>query len=110
VRSVLDAGVAELGGRLDIVAANAAIISSPQPTWDIDVGGLGSAAVQGARLSGARHIFAIDPVEFKRSSALGFGATHASTDVVTASDLIREVTWGRMCDVVVLTMAPATRP
>ena len=70
----------------------------------VGVGGLGSAAVQGARLSGARHIFAIDPVEFKRSSALGFGATHASTDVAAAFDLIREVTWGRMCDVVVLTM------
>jgi Zn-dependent alcohol dehydrogenase len=70
----------------------------------VGVGGLGSAAVQGARLSGARHIFAIDPVAFKRSSALGFGATHASTDVAAAFDLIREVTWGRMCDVVVLTM------
>ena len=37
VRSVLDAGLAELGGRLDIVAANAAIISWPRDTWDIDV-------------------------------------------------------------------------
>jgi len=70
----------------------------------VGVGGLGSAAVQGARLAGARHIFAIDPVEFKRSSALGFGATHTSTDVAAAFDLVREVTWGRMCDVVVLTM------
>jgi (+)-trans-carveol dehydrogenase len=37
VRSVLNAGVAELGGRLDIVAANAAIISRPRDTWDIDL-------------------------------------------------------------------------
>jgi (+)-trans-carveol dehydrogenase len=37
VKAALDEGVAELGGRLDIVAANAAIISSPQATWDIDV-------------------------------------------------------------------------
>jgi SDR family mycofactocin-dependent oxidoreductase len=37
VRAVLDAGVAELGGRLDIVCANAAIISQPQPTWEIDL-------------------------------------------------------------------------
>jgi len=37
VRSVLDQGVAELGGRLDIVAANAAIISWPRDTWEIDV-------------------------------------------------------------------------
>jgi NDMA-dependent alcohol dehydrogenase len=70
----------------------------------VGVGGLGSAAVQGARLAGARQIFAIDPVEFKRSSARGFGATHTATDVQAAFDLIREVTWGRMCDVVVLTM------
>jgi S-(hydroxymethyl)glutathione dehydrogenase/alcohol dehydrogenase len=70
----------------------------------LGLGGLGSAAVQGARLAGARHIFAIDPVGFKRTSALGFGATHVTTDVMAAFDLVREVTWGRMCDVVVLTM------
>ena len=38
VRAVLAAGVAELGGRLDIVCANAAIISQPGPTWEIDLG------------------------------------------------------------------------
>jgi len=37
VRAVLGEGIAELGGRLDIVAANAAIISEPKDTWDIDV-------------------------------------------------------------------------
>ena len=37
VRAALDEGVAELGGRLDIVCANAAIISQPVPTWEIDV-------------------------------------------------------------------------
>ena len=38
VRAALAAGVAELGGRLDIVCANAAIISQPAPTWEIDLG------------------------------------------------------------------------
>ena len=70
----------------------------------VGVGGLGSAAVQGARLAGARQIFAIDPVQFKRDIGARFGATHAATDLTEAFDLIREVTWGRMCDVVVLTM------
>jgi (+)-trans-carveol dehydrogenase len=37
VRAVLGEGIAELGGRLDIVAANAAVISEPKDTWDIDV-------------------------------------------------------------------------
>jgi (+)-trans-carveol dehydrogenase len=35
--SAVAAGVAELGGRLDIVCANAAIISWPRPTWEMDV-------------------------------------------------------------------------
>lgn len=37
LRSAIEAGVAELGGRLDIVCANAAIISWPRPTWEMDV-------------------------------------------------------------------------
>jgi (+)-trans-carveol dehydrogenase len=37
VRGVLAEGIAEFGGRLDIVAANAAIISWPKDTWEIDV-------------------------------------------------------------------------
>jgi (+)-trans-carveol dehydrogenase len=37
VQGVLDEGVAALGGRLDIVAANAAVISWPQDLWAIDV-------------------------------------------------------------------------
>jgi S-(hydroxymethyl)glutathione dehydrogenase/alcohol dehydrogenase len=75
----------------------------------VGCGGLGSAAIQGARLAGARRVFAIDPVPFKRDKALSFGATHAAESVTAAFGLIREVTWGRMCDVVVLTMG-AGRP
>jgi SDR family mycofactocin-dependent oxidoreductase len=37
VQDVLEEGVAALGGRLDIVAANAAVISWPQDLWAIDV-------------------------------------------------------------------------
>ena len=37
VQDVLDEGIAALGGRLDIVAANAAVISWPQDLWAIDV-------------------------------------------------------------------------
>jgi S-(hydroxymethyl)glutathione dehydrogenase/alcohol dehydrogenase len=70
----------------------------------IGCGGLGSAAIQGARLAGARRIFAIDPVDFKLAKARGFGATHVAPSVTDAFDLVREVTWGRMCEVVVLTM------
>ena len=39
-------------------------------------GGVGSGAVQGARIAGARHIIAVDPVPFKLEKALEVGATH----------------------------------
>jgi NDMA-dependent alcohol dehydrogenase len=71
----------------------------------IGVGGVGAAAVQGARLAGARRIFAVDPVAFKRAQALHFGATHASASIEEAFSLIRELTWGRMCARVVCTMS-----
>ncbi len=67
----------------------------------IGVGGIGAAAVQGARLAGARNIVAIDPIEYKREQALGFGATHAAADLGEAFELIQEITWGRMCDKVI---------
>ena len=70
----------------------------------VGVGGLGSAAVQGARQAGARHIVAIDPVEWKRTKARAFGATHTAPGVTAAHELVGEITWGRMCDQVILTM------
>jgi NDMA-dependent alcohol dehydrogenase len=70
----------------------------------VGAGGIGSAAIQGARLAGAERIFAIDPVEFKREQAQRFGATHAAASLEEARELIREVTWGRMCDKVVCAM------
>lgn len=71
----------------------------------IGVGGVGSAAVQGARLAGARRIFAIDPVEFKRDQARHFGATHVAPSIDEAFPLIQELTQGRMCNRVVCTMS-----
>ena len=69
----------------------------------VGVGGLGSAAVQGARLAGAERIFAIDPVEMKRETAQKFGATHTASTVEEAFELIQQETWGRMCNKVILT-------
>jgi S-(hydroxymethyl)glutathione dehydrogenase/alcohol dehydrogenase len=43
----------------------------------IGCGGVGIAAIQGARLSGASVIAAVDPVEGKHQIAKRFGATHA---------------------------------
>ena len=68
----------------------------------IGVGGIGTAAVQGARIAGAAAIVAVDPVEFKRTSAVRFGATHTAATATDAVDLVRELTHGVMADGVVL--------
>ena len=70
----------------------------------IGLGGVGIAALQGAAIAGARRIFAIDPVEWKRTQALEFGAHEAYPDVSTALAGIAAVTGGRMCRKVVVTV------
>jgi NDMA-dependent alcohol dehydrogenase len=69
----------------------------------VGVGGIGMNAVQGAKIAGAKHVIAIDPVQFKRDIAPTFGATHTATDAGTALDLVKELTWGVMADRVILT-------
>jgi NDMA-dependent alcohol dehydrogenase len=68
----------------------------------IGAGGIGTAAIQGARINGATQIVAVDPVEFKQKAALGFGATHAVSTVAEATELVRELTYGVMADSVVV--------
>ena len=65
-------------------------------------GGVGLSAVMGARLAGAGAVVAVDPVPFKRETALELGATHAvdpgSDDV---AGLLRDLTDGRGADIAV---------
>lgn len=82
-------------------AVHAAEVRAGDNIAVIGVGGIGSNAVQGARLSGAERIFAIDPVELKREKAQQFGATHTIASVDEAFGAIQEETWGRMCDKVI---------
>lgn len=72
----------------------------------IGVGGIGTAAIQGAHINGATGIIAVDPVDFKRASAPRFGATHVTAAVEHAIDLVRELTHGVMADAVIC--APST--
>ncbi|EHI14480.1 NDMA-dependent alcohol dehydrogenase [Mycolicibacterium thermoresistibile] len=67
-------------------------------------GGIGSGAIQGARVAGAEHIVAIDLVESKREKAMQFGATHFVTSVEEATALVAELTRGVMADSVILTV------
>lgn len=67
------------------------------------IGGVGMGALQGALNAGARNIFAVDPVEWKRDQALKFGATHAYPDIFTAMGGVAEVTQGRMAAKTIIT-------
>ncbi len=70
----------------------------------VGAGGIGSNAIQGARLAGAKRIIAIDPVEYKREKAMEFGATHTAASMTEALPLIQELTWGTMANKVIMTM------
>ena len=86
-------------------AARRANIRGGDTAVVIGAGGIGTAAIQGARINGAARIIAVDPVEFKRKSALGFGATHIAATAAEAIDLVRELTRGVMADAVVVSPA-----
>ncbi len=70
----------------------------------VGIGGVGTGALQGAVNAGARYIFAVDPVEWKRDQALKFGATHVYPATMSALAGIAEVTWGLMAKKVVVTV------
>jgi len=68
-------------------------------------GGVGSNAVQGAAQAGASVVAVVDPVQFKRDMAVTFGATHTFERHSEAVNFIREITWGRMADSAIITVA-----
>jgi NDMA-dependent alcohol dehydrogenase len=70
----------------------------------VGCGGIGQNAIQGARMAGALRIVAVDPVEFKRDFAKTMGATHAYASMAEAMDPVREMTWGRMAESVIITV------
>jgi S-(hydroxymethyl)glutathione dehydrogenase/alcohol dehydrogenase len=58
-------------------------------------------------MAGARHIVAVDPVQFKRDEALKFGATHTASSVEEATLLVGEITWGANAEKAIITTSVA---
>jgi S-(hydroxymethyl)glutathione dehydrogenase/alcohol dehydrogenase len=85
-------------------AVNSAEVSPGDTVVVIGCGGIGSGAIQGARLAGAEHIVVVDIVETKRDKAFQFGATHFVTSIVEATELVTDLTRGVMADSALLTM------
>ncbi len=71
----------------------------------IGAGGVGLNAVQGAVISGARTVIALDLVEGKLAAARRFGATHAvNAGAPDAVEQVRRLTGGRGADYVFVTV------
>jgi S-(hydroxymethyl)glutathione dehydrogenase/alcohol dehydrogenase len=85
-------------------AVYAAGVQQGETVVVIGCGGVGMNAVQGAALSGAAHVIAVDPVEFKREQAQVFGASHTAASMEEALPLVTDLTWGVMADKVIATM------
>lgn len=74
----------------------------------VGVGGVGSSAVQGARIAGAETIVAVDPVPLRRDQAKLLGATHAVASMDEAMPLVMELTRGVMADKTIMTASLMT--
>lgn len=85
-------------------AVRSAAVTPGDDVAVIGIGGVGVAALQGARIAGARRIFAVDPYEWKREQALKFGATEAFAGVAEAAGRIADATRGLMCHKVIVTV------
>jgi S-(hydroxymethyl)glutathione dehydrogenase/alcohol dehydrogenase len=75
----------------------------------VGTGGVGSSAVQGARIAGAEIIIAVDPIPFRREQAMLLGATHAVASMDEAMPLVTELTRGVMADKTILCASLAQR-
>lgn len=69
----------------------------------VGIGGIGINAVQGARMAGAGRVIAVDPVEFKRETAMELGATHTFASMEDALPEVMAMTNGQMADKVIMT-------
>jgi len=68
-----------------------AVIEPASAVAVVGCGPLGLSAVQGARISGASMIIAIDPIRARREVALKIGATHALDPNVEGNNLVQRV-------------------
>ncbi len=71
-------------------------------------GGIGSNAIQGAKIAGATQIIAVDPVQFKLDQAKIFGATHFAFSIEEVQAMIGDLTRGRKANVAIITTGIGT--
>lgn len=89
-------------------AVNSAEVYPGQTVIVMGIGGIGINAVQGAAHAGATRVIAVDPVAFKRETALKLGATHATSDMEEATEIARSFTNGQGADAAIVTTGVTT--
>src|SRR6202047_1337243 len=89
-------------------AVNRAQVGPGDTVVVVGTGGVGSSAVQGARIAGAEKIVAVDPYPFRREQAELLGATHSVASMDEAFPLVTELTRGVMAARTILTTSLAT--
>lgn len=77
---------------------NTAGVRAGESVVVVGLGGVGLAAVSGARIAGADPIIAVDTIEDKLATARAFGATHGFPAGRAVRDQVRELTGGRGAD------------
>jgi NDMA-dependent alcohol dehydrogenase len=84
-------------------AVNRAKVMPGETVVVVGCGGVGSGAIQGAKLAGASAIVAVDLLPSKVQRAKQIGVTHGASSMLEAVQLLSELTLGVMADVVILT-------
>lgn len=85
-------------------AVNTARVEPGDTVVVVGCGGIGTAAIQGARIAGAENIVAVDPTAEKRPLLEKLGATHFAASMSEATELVRDLTSGVMADSAILTV------
>jgi NDMA-dependent alcohol dehydrogenase len=89
-------------------AVNSAAVKPGDIVVVMGVGGIGINAVQGAAHAGASEVVAVDPVAFKRETALKLGATSAFATMDEATEYVRSRTNGQGADSTIITVGVIT--
>ncbi|SEC97579.1 S-(hydroxymethyl)glutathione dehydrogenase / alcohol dehydrogenase [Rhodococcus koreensis] len=89
-------------------AVNSADVRVGDVVIVVGIGGIGINAVQGAAHAGASAVIAVDPVAFKRDTALKFGATHAVATIEEANAITAPLTNGQGADSAIVTVGVIT--
>ena len=88
-------------------AVNAAAVAPGETVVIVGIGGIGINAVQGAVMSGARFVVAVDPVAVQARAGPPVRRHPHRRHLEEAQELVGQITWGAMADKAIITTGVA---